>query len=180
MGNSWSSAVVAAASVAVAALIMAARPRDPTFNVISIKLTSLKLKFPILDAEANLTVQVTNPNVVPIHYSGTTMSIFYGGTLVGSAPIDAGSQAARSSQELQLTARLSGMKLAKNGKRFMSDVSKREMVMESTVDIEGAAKVLWWDHKFKVHVDSHVTVDPVFLDVIDQDNKSQLDVFVGS
>ncbi|XP_075498875.1 uncharacterized protein LOC142537206 [Primulina tabacum] len=180
MGNCWSSALVATVAVAVAALVMAAKPRDPTFNLISIKLTSFKLKFPVLDAEAILTVEVTNPNVVPINYSDTTMSIFYDGNLLGSAPIDAGSQPARSSQQLHLPARLSGLKLAKHGKRFMSDVGKREMVLDSTVDICGAAKVLWWDHKFKVHVDSHVIVDPVFLDVIDQDNKSQLDVFVGS
>lgn len=180
MGNSWSSALVAVVVVAVAALVMVVMPIDPTFNVISVKLNSFKLKFPVLDAEAVLTVEVTNPNVVPIKYSDTTMSIFYDGNLLGSAPIDAGSQPARSTQQLQLSARLSGLKLAKHGKRFMSDVGKREMVLDSKVDISGAAKVLWWDHKFKLHVDSRVVVDPVFLDVIDQDNKSQLDVLPGS
>ena len=50
------------------------------------------------------------------------------------------------------------------------------MMLDATVDIEGAAKVLWWDHKFKVHVDSHVVVDPLYLDVIDQENKSDLEL----
>lgn len=48
----------------------------------------------------------------------------------------------------------------------MSDVAKREMVLDAAVDIAGTARVLWWDHKFKVRVNSHITVDPVFLDVI--------------
>ncbi|KHN21157.1 hypothetical protein glysoja_006636 [Glycine soja] len=47
------------------------------------------------------------------------------------------------------------------------------------VDIAGTARVMWWDHNFKVHVDSHVTVDPVFLDVIDQENTSELEVFTA-
>jgi hypothetical protein len=28
-------------------------------------------------------------------------------------------------------------------------------------------------------VDSHITVDPLFLDIIDQENKSRLDVFLA-
>ncbi|PON48194.1 Late embryogenesis abundant (LEA) hydroxyproline-rich glycoprotein family [Trema orientale] len=67
--------------------------------------------------------------------------------------------------------------LAHHANRFFSDVAKREMVLDAAVDIEGKAKVLWWDHKFKVHVDSHLTVDPVFLDVIDQENSSELEIF---
>ncbi|KZV32961.1 hypothetical protein F511_01472 [Dorcoceras hygrometricum] len=180
MGNFWSSVLVAAAAVAVVALIMAVKPRDPSFTLTSIKLTSFKFNLPVLDAEAILTVEVTNPNVVPINYSETTMSMFYDGTLLGTAPIQAGAQPARSSQVLELTARLGGTKLAKHGKRFLSDVGKREMVLDSTVDISGTAKLLWLDHKFKVHVDSHVVVDPVFLDVKDQDNKSKLDILPGS
>ncbi|PON65438.1 Late embryogenesis abundant (LEA) hydroxyproline-rich glycoprotein family [Parasponia andersonii] len=60
---------------------------------------------------------------------------------------------------------------------FFSDVAKREMVLGAVVDIEGTTKVLWWDHKFKVHVDSRLIVDPVFLDVIDQEHRSELEIF---
>ncbi|KAL2240068.1 UNVERIFIED_CONTAM: hypothetical protein Sindi_0648000 [Sesamum indicum] len=175
---SWGSALVGAAAATATALVISSKPRDPTFHLISIDLTSFKLNFPVLDAEMILTVHVTNPNVVPIHYSNTDMSIFYAGSLLGSAPVQAGSQPPRSCQLLRLPARLNGLQLAHHAKKFLADVGRREMVLDSTVDIRGAAKVLWWDHKFKVHVDSHVIVDPVFLDVIDQENKSKLEIFV--
>ncbi|KAI3461283.1 hypothetical protein Pfo_017946 [Paulownia fortunei] len=177
---SWGSALVGAAAATATALVISSKPRDPTFHLISIDLTSFKLNFPALDAEMILTVHVTNPNVAPIHYSDTEMSIFYSGTLLGSAPVQAGSQPPRSCQLLRLPARLSGLQLAHHAKKFLADVGRREMVLDSTVDIKGAAKVMWWNHKFKVHVDSHVIVDPVFLDVIDQENKSKLEIFVKS
>ncbi|PIN01354.1 hypothetical protein CDL12_26136 [Handroanthus impetiginosus] len=177
---SWGSALVGAAAAAAAALVISSKPRDPTFHLISIDLTSFKLNFPVLDAEMILTVHVTNPNVVPIHYSETAMSIFYSGSLLGSAPVQAGSQPPRSCQLLRLPARLSGLQLAHHAKKFLADVGRREMVLDSTVDISGAAKVMCWGHKFKVHVDSHVIVDPVYLDVIDQENQSKLELFVNS
>ncbi|XP_073269405.1 uncharacterized protein [Primulina huaijiensis] len=176
----WASALVGAAAAAATALVMTAKPRNPTFHLVSIDLTSFKLNFPVIDAETILTVHVTNPNVVSIKYPDTTMSIFYDGSLLGSAPVQAGSQPPRSCQLLRLPVRLSGLQLAQHGKKFLLDVGQREMVLDSTVDIKGAAKVMWWNHKFNVHVDSHVIVDPVFLDVIDQENKSRLEVFVKS
>ncbi|GER33197.1 late embryogenesis abundant protein [Striga asiatica] len=177
----WSSALAGAAAAAAAAAAISARPRDPTFHLISIDLTSFKLNFPAVDAEMILTVHVTNPNAAPIHYGDTEMAIFYGGSLLGSAPVQAGSQPPRSCQLLRLPARLSGLQLAHHAKRFLADVGRREMVLESTVDISGAARVMWrWDHRFKVHVESHVVVDPVFLDVIDQENRSKLEIFLKS
>lgn len=173
---SWSSAVIGAAAATAAATLINAKPKDPTFHLISVSLTSFKLKFPVLDAELVLTVHVTNPNITPIKYSSSTMSIFYDGSLLGSAPVKAGSQPSRSCQLLHIPARLDGLELAHHAAKFFADVAKREMVLDAKVDIEGVAKVLWWDHKFKVHVDSHVTVDPVFLEVIDQENTSQLEV----
>lgn len=176
---SWSSALIGAASAGAVAALFQAKPRDPTFHLISISLTSFKLNIPALDAEVILTVHVTNPNVAPIHYSSTTMSIFYDGSLLGSAEVAAGHQPPRSCQLLRLPARLDGMELAHHASKFLADVAGREMVLDARVAIEGTAKVLWWDHRFKVHVESHVTVDPVFLDVIDQENRSELEVFVG-
>ncbi|XP_055833131.1 uncharacterized protein LOC129902112 [Solanum dulcamara] len=176
---SWTSAFVGAATAAATVVALSSKPRDPDFHLVSIDLTSFKLNFPVLDAELILTVHVTNPNVTSINYSSTEMSIFYSGDHLGSARVKAGSQPPRSCQVLRLPARLSGVQLAHHGKEFVADVAKREMVLDATVDIEGFAKVMWWDHKFRVHVDSHVTVDPVFLDVIDQENKSALEVFVS-
>lgn len=176
---SWSSALIGAASAGAAAALFQAKPRDPTFHLISISLTSFKLNIPVVDADVILTVHVTNPNIAPIHYSSTTMSIFYEGSLLGSAEVAAGHQPPRSCQLLKLPARLDGLELAHHAAKFLADVARREMVLEAKVEIEGTAKVLWWEHRFKVHVESHVTVDPVFLDIIDQENRSDLEVFVG-
>ncbi|KAK3010928.1 hypothetical protein RJ639_011986 [Escallonia herrerae] len=175
---SWTSAAIGAAAATATAAILASKPRDPTFHLISISLTSLKVNLPLLDAELTLTVHVTNPNAAPIHYSATELSINYAGSLLGSAAVQAGSQPPRSCQLLHLPARLSGLQLAHHAARFLADVARREMVLDAAVEIEGAAKVLWWEHRFRVHVESHVTVDPVFLDVIDQENSSAMEVFV--
>ncbi|KAF5727533.1 hypothetical protein HS088_TW22G01229 [Tripterygium wilfordii] len=176
---SWTSAFVGAASALAATTLLNARPKDPTFHLISIKLTSFNLKLPVVEAELILTVHVTNPNIVPIEYSSTNMSIFYEGSLLGSAEVKAGSQNPRSCEVLHLPARLDGRELAHHASRFFADVAKREMVLESKVDIMGKARMWWWDHGFKVHVDSHLTVDPVFLDVIDQENISQLELLLN-
>ncbi|KAB2015225.1 hypothetical protein Goshw_006410 [Gossypium schwendimanii] len=177
---SWTSAFVGAASATAVATLLSARPKDPTFHLVSIKLTAFKLNLPHVDAELILTVHVTNPNIAPIHYGSTAMSIFYEGTLLGAAQVKAGSQRARSCQVLKLPTRLDGVELAHHAGKFFADVAKREMVLDAKVDIGGKAKVLWWGHRFKVHVDSHITVDPVFLDVIDQENRSQLEIFLAS
>ncbi|GMY15794.1 late embryogenesis abundant hydroxyproline-rich glycoprotein [Fagus crenata] len=174
---SWSSALIGAASAVAATALISAKPKDPTFDLISISLDSFKLNLPVLDAELILTVHVTNPNIVPIHYSSTTMSIFYDGSLLGSAQVQAGSQSACSCKLLRLPARLDGVQLAHHVTKFVADVARREMVLDAAVEIGGAAKVLWWDHKFKVRVDSRVTVDPVFLDVIDQENNAEMEIF---
>ncbi|GLT71926.1 hypothetical protein SLA2020_439080 [Shorea laevis] len=101
------------------------------------------------------------------------------GLLAGSAQVQAGSQSPRSCQLLRLPARLQGLQLAHHAARFIADVARREMVLDAAVDIAGTAKVLWWDHKFKVHVESRVTVDPVFFEVIDQDIKSETEVLLA-
>ncbi|XP_021716736.1 uncharacterized protein LOC110684608 [Chenopodium quinoa] len=176
----WPSAIIGATTAAATAALITARPRDPAFEVISIDLTAFKFNFPALDAELILTVHVNNPNIAAIHYDSTTMSIFYDGALLGSAQMEAGSQPARSCRLLRFPARLSGLELmANHARRFLADVAKREMVIDAAVDVDGVARVLWWDHKFRVHVESRVSVDPVFLDVIDQENKSQMDLFVS-
>ncbi|KAI3420547.1 WHy domain-containing protein [Psidium guajava] len=176
---SWTSALIGAASASAAAAVFLAKPKDPTFTLISISLTSFKLKPPVLEAELLLTVHVTNPNVAPVHYSSTTMSILYDGSPLGSADVTAGSQPPRSCQVLRLPARLDGVELAHHAGRFFADVARREMVLDAKLDVAGVARVLWWDHRFRVHVDSHVTVDPVFLDVIEQENRSELELFLA-
>ncbi|WCJ41842.1 Late embryogenesis abundant (LEA) hydroxyproline-rich glycoprotein family [Euphorbia peplus] len=175
---SWTSALAGALSATAVSTLLAAKPKDPTFELMAIDFTSFKLNLPVLDAELLLTVHVSNPNLVSVNYSSSTMSILYGGTLLGSAQVAADSQAAKSCKMLRLEARLDGLQLAHHAKKFLSDVAAREMVLDAEVNLEGAAKVLWWDHRFKFHVDSHVTVDPLFLDVIDQENRSHLDLFL--
>ncbi|KAI6669813.1 hypothetical protein NL676_004698 [Syzygium grande] len=177
---SWTSALIGAASAAAATAVFLARPKDPTFDIVSIGLTSFKLHPPVLDAELLLTVHVTNPNVAPAHYPSATVSILYGGSPLGTADVAAGSQPPRSCRLLRLPARLDGLELARrHAGRFFADVARREMVLDAEVDVAGVARVLWWDHRFRVHVESHVTVDPVFLDVIEQENRSELEVFLA-
>ncbi|CAN1171362.1 hypothetical protein LINPERPRIM_LOCUS7917 [Linum perenne] len=174
----WASFLAGGATAAAAAILIRAKPKDPTFHLISISLSSFKLNFPVLDAELTLTVHVTNPNIVPIKYSAATMSIYYDGSLLGSAEVEAGSQPAKSCQLLKLPARLDGLELAHHAKQFLNDVAQREMVLDARVDISGKAKMMWWDHGFTIHVESNVTVDPLFLDVVEQENKSQIDVML--
>ncbi|XP_057954660.1 uncharacterized protein LOC131148763 [Malania oleifera] len=100
-GN-WSCSSAAIGS-AVAAIVLC-KPKDPAFHLASIKLTAFKLKLPALDTDLILTVHVSNPNVVPIRYSATAMSIFYEGSLLGSAQVEAGLQASNSCQILRLPA----------------------------------------------------------------------------
>ncbi|CAN1252099.1 hypothetical protein LINPERPRIM_LOCUS7917 [Linum perenne] len=138
----WASFLAGGATAAAAAILIRAKPKDPTFHLISISLSSFKLNFPVLDAELTLTVHVTNPNIVP------------------------------------LPARLDGLELAHHAKQFLNDVAQREMVLDARVDISGKAKMMWWDHGFTIHVESNVTVDPLFLDVVEQENKSQIDVML--
>ncbi|KAK4765088.1 hypothetical protein SAY86_026178 [Trapa natans] len=173
---SWTSALVGAASVAAATAVILAKPKNPVIDLISVDLTSFRLKFPSVEAQLLLTVHASNPNFAPAHYSPATVSIFYAGSLLGSADVAGGSQPPRSCRVLRLPARLDGVKLAHHAGRFFSDVARREMVLDAAVDVAGDARVMWWDHKFKVHVDSRVTMDPVILDVVNQENKSQLEV----
>lgn len=177
---SWSSALIGAASASAVAAMVICRPRDPAFHLASIKLAAFRINLPpALDTDLVLTVHVSNPNVVPIEYGPTAMSIFYEGSLLGSARVDAGSQGSNTCRILRLPARLQGKQLARRASKFAADVARRQMELEAAVDIEGKAKVLggWWGQRFKVHVDSHIVVDPVFLDVIDQDSKSKMKVF---
>ncbi|RAL38256.1 unnamed protein product [Cuscuta campestris] len=176
---SWSSAFIGAAAATATAALLASKPRDPSFHLVSIDLTSLKLNFPVVDADVILTVHVSNPNIAPIEYSPTELSIFYSGSHLGSARVDAGSQPPRSCQLLRLPARLKGKALAKHSKKFVADVARREMDLDAAVDIVGAAKVLWRDQRFRVHVDSRVKVDPVLLDIVDQENRSKLEICIA-
>ncbi|XP_021887467.1 LOW QUALITY PROTEIN: uncharacterized protein LOC110806825 [Carica papaya] len=108
---SWSCALAGAASAAAVVSLISAKPKDPTFHLISISLTSLKLNLPVLDIGLVLTVHVTNPNITAVNYSSTTMSIFYDGSLLGSADVKAGSQPPRSCEVLRLPARLDSLEL---------------------------------------------------------------------
>ncbi|XP_072978320.1 uncharacterized protein [Typha angustifolia] len=176
---SWGSVLIGAASATAATAAIWARPRGPTFHLISIALSSFHLNLPLLDVELTLTVHVTNPNVVPIHYSPATVSISYAGSHLGTAQLHAGSQPAMSCRLIQLPARLNGIEMAHHVTAILSDATRRQMDLDASVDIAGAAHVLWWAHRFSVHVDSHVVVDPVFLDVIEQENRAETHVYLA-
>lgn len=185
---SWTSALIGAAAATATTVVFRAKPKLPKFRLVSLTALQLKLtvageekeklKFPRVDADLILTIHVTNPNILPVRYSATSLSIYYDGSLLGSAQVPAGSQPPNSCQLLRLPARLNGHELAQHAKRFIGDVAKRKMVLDAEVDISGWTKGILWGPKFKVHVDSHIVVDPVLLDVIDQENVSQMELFV--
>ncbi|XP_078152881.1 late embryogenesis abundant (LEA) hydroxyproline-rich glycoprotein family [Carex rostrata] len=173
---SWGSAITGAACATATLTAMWARPKNPTFHLVSISLSSFHLNLPLLDLELMLTVHVTNPNPVPIKYEPAVLSISYSGTHLGTAQLEAGSQGANSCEILQLSARLDGLEMAHHAKALLADVARRSMVLDSTVDIKGFAQVWWWTQRFSVHIDSHAVVDPVFLDVVEQKNQSETQV----
>lgn len=184
---SWTSALIGAAAATATTAVIFAKPKLPAFRLVSlsalqVKLTGAgageKVKFPLIEADLILTVHVTNPNILPVRYSATSLSIYYGGSLLGWAQVPAGSQPANSCQLLRLPARLNGVGLAQHAKRFIGDVKMRKMVLDAEVDISGWAKMILWGPKFKVHVDSQIVVDPVLLDVIDQENVSTMKICV--
>ncbi|XP_057548705.1 uncharacterized protein LOC130827103 [Amaranthus tricolor] len=187
---SWSSALIGATAATATTVFFLAKPKVPKFRLVSLTALQIKFKnpthqehndkakFPRLDADLILTVHVTNPNILPVRYSDTSLSIYYDGSLLGSAHVPAGSQPPNSCQLLRLQARLNGQELAQHAKRFIGDVTKRKMVIGAEVDICGWANTILWGPRFKVHVDSRIVVDPVLLDVIDQDNESTLQLFV--
>ncbi|KAK9734565.1 hypothetical protein RND81_04G148800 [Saponaria officinalis] len=184
----WPSILLGATAATVATTLISAKPKPPSFRLVSLTALRLKLnnggsladdvKFPRLDADLILNVHVSNPNILPVSYGATSLSIYYDGSLLGSAEVPAGSQRARSCELLRLPARLNGLELAQHAKRFVGDVAKREMVLNADVDICGWVKAYVWDPKFKVHVDSRIVVDPVLLDVVDQENESTLRISV--
>ncbi|XP_011626009.1 uncharacterized protein LOC18441261, partial [Amborella trichopoda] len=183
-GIGWTVALGATTTAAVA-LAIAARPRDPTFSLLSISLSSLHLRFPIppipiLDLELTLSISVTNPNLAPISYSPSAMCIYYDDALLGQAKVEAGSQPARSVRTLRLSARLDGLELTHHLARLIWDVIRREMELKAVVKIEGKAKLLVWDHPFVIYVESNVLVDPLFLDVLDQETRSRLELSLST
>lgn len=164
------------------AVLFAIRPRDPVFEVLSVHLKGFKFRFnteslipvAVIDVELSISVKVTNPNVAPIEYSSTIMSIYYRDSLLGQAQVPAGNQGANCSEILELPAKLDGLEVRDHMIDLAKDVTKREMCLKSVVTIKGVAKVWKWGHKFQVNVESKIKVDPIFMDVIDQENTAHL------
>lgn len=178
---SWGSALAGAATTAAATALVLCRPRDPRFELISISLSAFHFRPPAaLDIGLTLTVHATNPNVVPVRYGPSTVSILYGGAHLGTARLDAGEQPATSCRLLHLPARLDGVELAHRARALLSDVARRHMELDAAVEIAGEAAVLLWSRPFSVRIDSHITVDPVFLEVVDQENRLEMQLYLAS
>ncbi|TVU04549.1 hypothetical protein EJB05_47663, partial [Eragrostis curvula] len=177
---SWGSALVGAATTAAAAAVVVCRPRDPSFELISISLSTFHYRPPAsLDLGLTLTVHATNPNVVPVRYGASTVSILYAGAHLGTARLDAGEQPATSCRLLHLPARLDGVELAHHARDILADAARRHMELDAAVEIAGEAAVFrLWARRFSVRINSHITVDPVFLEVVEQDNRSQMQLYL--
>ncbi|KAL3690503.1 hypothetical protein R1sor_016812 [Riccia sorocarpa] len=176
-------AVIAGVSGAAGACLYAIRPRDPVFEVLTIELKGFNLRFctdspmlmAVVDVELTLSIKVTNDNVAPIEYSSTIMDVFYRGSLLGQAKVEEGAQAARCSKVIYVPCKLDGLEMTNHVKDLFKDVTKREMMLHSVVTIAGHARVWKWTHNFEVHVTSDIKVDPIFLNVIDQENKVEME-----
>lgn len=160
------------------------RPRDPIFEVVAINLQGFNLRFctdspmvmAVVDVELILSIRVTNNNVTPIEYTSTIMDIFYHGQLLGQAQVKEGGQEAKSSKVLDVPCKLDGLELTNHVKDLFADVGRREMNLHSVVTIAGWARVCNWTHNFEVHVTSEIKVDPIFLNIIDQENKVEMEL----
>jgi len=53
------------------------------------------------------------------------------------------------------------------------------MELDAAVEIAGEAAVLLWSRPFSVRIDSHITVDPVFLEVVEQENRSEMQLYLA-
>lgn len=164
------SAAIGAASAAAALLLLYGRPKDPTVDVTSITLSSFNPR----DLNLTVAVHVTNPNLVPVVYSPAAVSISYRGAHLGSAFVPGGSQPPLSCRMLRLGARLDGTKMGRVVGALVGDVARREVRLDADVEIKGVARLVWFLKKrFCVRVGSSVTVDPVFLEVVGQENVAQ-------
>ncbi|XP_020262356.1 uncharacterized protein LOC109838316 [Asparagus officinalis] len=138
------SAVAGAASASAALILLFGRPKDPTFHLISITLSSFSLNLPLLDLD------LIRPKPSPRR----------------SAP--------RSCQPHQAPRRGStGIQMAHHAGSILADVARREMRLDAEVEIAGTARVLFMRRRFCAKVESHVVVDPVFLDVVEQENTTE-------
>jgi hypothetical protein len=90
--------------------------------------------------------------------------------------VDSGSQEAKSEQVMEVPAKLDGLKMTNHLKDLFADVTKREMTLNSVVTISGCAVVWRLKHNFEVRVNSDIKVDPVFLQILDQENRVELDL----
>jgi hypothetical protein len=168
----------------VGAALYAIRPRDPVFQVVSRNVKGFKLGFnkdslsPLVfvDMELSISIKVTNPNLMPIEHESTVLCIYYKGTLLGQAQVPAGIQGANCSEVLVVPIKIDGVMATPHLKDLAKDVSRREMDLRSVVNMKGSASWWKWDHKFEVVIESDIKVDPNLLDVIEQENRDNLEL----
>ncbi|GLJ54280.1 hypothetical protein SUGI_1164410 [Cryptomeria japonica] len=166
----------------VGALLYFLRPKDPIFQVMSIHLKGFKLRFctisglpaAVIDVELTINIKVTNPNAAPIEYKSTIMDIYYNNSLLAQAQVPAGSQGANSCEIMEVPAKMDGLQVTQHLKHLIGDIAAREMSLRAVVTINGSAWLWKWGRAFQVQVHAHIKVDPLLLDVIEQENKVHL------
>nr|ABR17564.1 unknown [Picea sitchensis] len=168
----------------VGAALYAIRPKDPVFEVLSIHVKGVKLNLntdtliplAFLDVELSISIKITNPNLMPIEHKSTVMCIYYKGSLLGQAQVPEGGQGGNCSKVLEVPTKIDGVEVTQHIKDLVKDVSRREMDLKSVVNIKGSAWLWKLGHKFEVVVESEIKVDPISLDVIQQENRVHLEL----
>lgn len=176
-------AVVALASIPLAAFGWYNRPRDPTLVIKSITLSGFSLHtstesalLATIDIESTIYVLVRNPNVTPICFHATLLEIFYRGSLLGQAQLHPGDMGGQDEQVMTLPCRLSGLEATHHLKDLFHDVTNRELTLHAKATVNGDVKVGFYRHHWEVYVRSEIKVDPFFLDVIDQRHRADIKV----
>jgi hypothetical protein len=159
------------------------RPRDPILEIKSVTVSGFSLHtstesalLASLDLDVTIYVLVQNPNVTPITFHAAVMEIFYRGTRLGQLQVPPGGQGPQSEQIISLPCRMSGLKATHHLKELLSDVANREMVLHAKCTVTGDIAVWIIRHHYEVYVKSEIKIDPVFLDIIDQRHRADINI----
>ncbi|KAM0827023.1 hypothetical protein ACQ4PT_068466 [Festuca glaucescens] len=174
-GWSWGAALAGAATTAAAAGVLVCPAEGPELRAHLHR--PVHLPFPPPGGaghRAHPHRPRHNPNVVPVRYGASTVSILYGGACLGTAQLDAGGQPAP--RAACSTSRPGSTPWRWRTTRGPSSPTSRAGTWSWTPSWRSSARLLCCSGRAASpsRIDSHIVVDPVFLEVVEQDNRSEM------